>query len=832
MKISIKQRIIYTVLFLSMLLVLMGGMGLYNLNEVNRSLKTVYEDRVVPLKQLKLVADAYAVNMVDAMNKANAGMLTAEETAKNIQQAKADIAREWGAYKATTLTPEEAKLAAESESRFNRANEEINKLEQFLVGKTDIIQGDLIQFIEPLYRAIDPVGEQITALMNLQLDVAKTEYTSAQASYERVKLIAISMIVLGLVLALISCILLLRAISIPLTRAVVIAENIAGGKLDNEITLRDYDEMSLLLNAMHGMQCTVLQFIQAQADMAKQHAAGTTSARMNAEYFSGSFQEMAKETNQLVTSHIQVTEQTVQVIAQYAQGNFDVDMVRLNGDQAQITQAVDQVKQALLAISNDIKLIAEAGAQGNFSVRVDAERYQFKFKAMVEDLNLLINTCDIGFNDILRVANALSQGDLSQTIQKDYPGLFGRAKDGVNHTVFALSSIVAEIETIVAAAAEQGNFSQRLELLDKQGFSARLATLLNRLSEVTETGLRDVMRVANALAEGDLTQQITQDYAGLFGETKDGINATVDKLQILVGEIQQAGRTINIASQEITHGNADLSRRTEAQAANLEETAASSEELASTVKQNAENAIEASQLARNSEQIAKKGACLVQDAVSSMAAINDASSKIVDIISVIDSIAFQTNILALNAAVEAARAGEQGRGFAVVAAEVRNLAQRSAVAAKEIKTLIGDSVNEVERGSHIVNSAGSTMTEIELSIQRVTQIMSEIAEASKEQSAGIAQVNQAVANMDEVTQQNAALVEEAAAAAESLQEQAGQLAELVGVFILKNNSPHTSFAPNKLPLKTASAPTTKVKPIAKPPIQATIKDEDEEWAEF
>jgi methyl-accepting chemotaxis protein len=354
-------------------------------------------------------------------------------------------------------------------------------------------------------------------------------------------------------------------------------------------------------------------------------------------------------------------------------------------------------------------------------------------------------------------------------------------------------------------------------LHDKQGYGARLATLLNRLSDVTETGLRDVMRVANALAEGDLTQTIQQDYRGLFGETKEGINATVHKLQQLVGEIQTAGGTITVASQEIAQGNADLSRRTEAQAANLEETAASSEELASTVKQNAENAIEASQLARNAELIAKKGSGLVQEVVSSMGSINVASRKIVDIISVIDGIAFQTNILALNAAVEAARAGEQGRGFAVVASEVRNLAQRSAVAAKEIKNLIGDSVSEVERGSQIVNTAGSTMNEIEVSIQRVTHIMAEIAAASKEQSAGIGQVNQAVSNMDEVTQQNAALVEEAAAAAESLREQATQLAQLVGVFKL-------SAQHQQLTLHTPKKAQRKPK--------ALHQDDGEEWSEF
>jgi methyl-accepting chemotaxis protein len=212
------------------------------------------------------------------------------------------------------------------------------------------------------------------------------------------------------------------------------------------------------------------------------------------------------------------------------------------------------------------------------------------------------------------------------------------------------------------------------------------------------------------------------------------------------------------------------------------------EELTSTVKQNAENAVVASQLARSSSEVASKGGAVVGKVVETMSSINDASRKIVDIISVIDGIAFQTNILALNAAVEAARAGEQGRGFAVVASEVRNLAQRSASAAKEIKTLISDSVNQVEGGAKLVAEAGSTMTEIENSIQRVTDIMSEISAASAEQSAGIAQVNQAIMQMDEVTQQNAALVEQASAAAESLEEQAQSLAESVSIFKLNHSS--------------------------------------------
>jgi methyl-accepting chemotaxis protein len=241
---------------------------------------------------------------------------------------------------------------------------------------------------------------------------------------------------------------------------------------------------------------------------------------------------------------------------------------------------------------------------------------------------------------------------------------------------------------------------------------------------------------------------------------------------------------MSTASQEIATGNLDLSSRTEQQASSLEETASSMEELTSTVKQNADNARQANSLAASASEVAGKGGTVIAEVVNTMGAINESSRKIVEIISTIDGIAFQTNILALNAAVEAARAGEQGRGFAVVATEVRNLAHRSAAAAKEIKTLISDSVDKVASGSQLVDQAGATMSEVVDSVRRVSDIISEITAASREQSMGIDQINQAIMQMDSVTQQNAALVEESAAAAESLQGQAAQLAAVVGKFVL------------------------------------------------
>jgi methyl-accepting chemotaxis protein len=266
-----------------------------------------------------------------------------------------------------------------------------------------------------------------------------------------------------------------------------------------------------------------------------------------------------------------------------------------------------------------------------------------------------------------------------------------------------------------------------------------------------------------------------------------------ESLVRIVSEVRGGTETIATASHQIATGNLDLSSRTETQASSLEETASSMEELTSTVKQNADSAYQANKLAMSASQVAVKGGTVVAQVVDTMGSINESSRKIVDIIGVIDSIAFQTNILALNAAVEAARAGEQGKGFAVVATEVRQLAQRSAAAAKEIKTLIGDSVEKINHGSRLVDEAGATMDEIVASVKNVTDIMSEITNASREQTSGIEQINLAIAQMDEVTQRNAALVEQEAAAADSLQEQAAQLAHLVSVFKL-DKAPVISMA--------------------------------------
>jgi len=318
-------------------------------------------------------------------------------------------------------------------------------------------------------------------------------------------------------------------------------------------------------------------------------------------------------------------------------------------------------------------------------------------------------------------------------------------------------------------------------ILDEEG---RPVKVVKYATDVTArvAAVAETREVLGKLADGDLTASIQGEFSGDFASLRESINGTMTKLRDLVASILQATDSITGASSEIAKGNADLSQRTEEQASSLEETASTIEELTGTVKQNADNAAQANQLAQDAREQAEKGGNVVRDAVTAMGEINASSKKISDIIGVIDEIAFQTNLLALNAAVEAARAGEQGRGFAVVAAEVRSLAQRSADAAKEIKSLINDSVTKVQDGSKLVDESGETLDQIVTAVGKVSDIISEIAAASAEQSSGIDQVNKAVSQLDEVTQQNASLVEEAAAASKTLDEQAQGLCQSMSFF--------------------------------------------------
>ena len=382
---------------------------------------------------------------------------------------------------------------------------------------------------------------------------------------------------------------------------------------------------------------------------------------------------------------------------------------------------------------------------------------------------------------------------------------------------------------------------QLIILLAVVGFTALIIGILFSafITRSITIPLKGAVEIAKTVAGGELRSHVEVIGRDETSELLAALKEMKDSLVRTVADVRSGTETINVASHEIASGNADLSARTESQASSLEETASSMEELTSTVKQNADNARQANQLAFSASSVAEKGGTVVGEVVQTMGSIKESSRKIVDIIGVIDGIAFQTNILALNAAVEAARAGEQGRGFAVVAAEVRSLAQRSAGAAKEIKALIGDSVEKVDRGSKLVDEAGHTMSLIVTSVKQVADIMGEITAATQEQSNGIEEVNQAIGQMDEMTQQNAALVEQAAAAAESMQEQAERLSLAVSIFKLDKDVLQSAFTPSPTPHQAATElkrPALKAPPrsIPKPASQSkkSAVPNNEEWEEF
>lgn len=441
---------------------------------------------------------------------------------------------------------------------------------------------------------------------------------------------------------------------------------------------------------------------------------------------------------------------------------------------------------------------------------------------------LVLQGMTVQLNQAVTVANAIANGNLNHQIDITAKDETGQLLQAFAKMQTQLSTqIEQEINTVIQAAAI-GDFQQRIDLQGKQGFFYRLSESINDIMNANQAMLEETMRIFAALARGDLTQFIENESRGAFEQLRNDANITVSRLQEIITTIKKTTQVVNHAAAEISQGNTSLSQRTEEQAASLEETAASMEQMTSTVQQNAENSKYASELAKNARDYAIQGGEVVSAAINAMTDINNSSQKITDIIGVINEIAFQTNLLALNAAVEAARAGEQGRGFAVVASEVRNLAQRSATAAKEIKELIQDSVAKVEEGTKLANHSGETLEQIVTAIKKVSDLAAEIASASQEQSSGIHQVNKAIAQLDETTQQNASMVQQVATAGSTMKEQILALSEQVAFFevgYVEEQRQKTS----KKPLFQPRYPKTMMPVTSK---HYFSDEEDEEWQDF
>ncbi|HVI58844.1 MAG TPA: methyl-accepting chemotaxis protein [Luteimonas sp.] len=501
-----------------------------------------------------------------------------------------------------------------------------------------------------------------------------------------------------------------------------------------------------------------------------------------------------------------------------------------------IAGSLQRAVDALRGFADAQRALFEAHQQGEIDERLDATAFPGSFGDMADEINTLVGSHIAVNMRVIEIVGAYARGDLSADIER-MPGKKAQITAAVDAVKAGMQAVNGEIKALVDAAVA-GDFGRRGDAARFEFVYRDMVEGLNALMTSADHGMGEIGTLLAAVAEGDLTRHADADLPGRFGELAANANDTVRRLAQVVGQIRAGSDAISTAAGEIAAGNGDLSQRTEQQAASLEETASSMEELTSTVRQNADNARQANQLAIGAVDVASQGGEVVGRVVHTMSAIHESSRKIVDIIGVIDGIAFQTNILALNAAVEAARAGEQGRGFAVVAAEVRSLAQRSAGAAKEIKQLITDSVSKVEDGNQLVDQAGRTMGEIVTSVKRVTDIIADISAASQEQSTGIEQVNQAITQMDEGTQQNAALVEEATAAARSMEQQSEQLVQTVAVFRLAAGQESQAPAPARPARASVVAMPTAARAAAAMPARKLrgngppASDNDADWQEF
>jgi methyl-accepting chemotaxis protein len=828
MKMSVANRIYALILAAAVGLFSLAGISYYQMNKVYDSTNYANVNTAPSVEVLdEALAQFEQLNSLiwqHMLNTDNTKMLAIEEKVAETHQKLTDTLKSYEKQLSNEKDKEYLDSDLASLAQYDQMGSQV--LTQSLENKKNIARDTLLAG----YEKIEKVQTALSEHRKYNFELGKESATEA-ASTKQKAIILLMVFAACMLAAVVALGLLIKRnlfAQLGLEPALLsdIAKNFVEGNLNQKITLAESDKSSVAYS-IRVLQKTLDGLVQSLQYVSQQHDAGDIDCSVDDTRFKGGYSEMAKGINAMVAGHIEMNRKALSVVKAFGEGDLTVELEQFPGKKAFVNEAVEEVRSNIKALVDDTNLLAQAAVKGQLSTRADATKHHGDFRRIVEGVNNTLDAVIKPLNVAAQYVENIAKGNIPTKITDEYNGDFNSIKNNLNQCIDAVNALIADAASLSKAAVD-GQLSTRADASKHQGDFRKIVEGVNATLDSVIGPLNVAAKYVDDIAQGNIPSKISEAYNGDFNTLKNNLNTCIDAINKLVADasmlseaahegristradagqhhgefrkivegvnqtldmivgpiaaVKEAVEMITTAANEISTGNNDLSSRTEQQASSLEETAASMEELAGTVKQNAENAKQANQLALTASGVAVKGGQVVSEVVNTMSGINESARKIEDIISVIDGIAFQTNILALNAAVEAARAGEQGRGFAVVAGEVRSLAQRSASAAKEIKELITDSVNKTTEGTKLVEDAGSTMQEVVMSVQRVADIISEISAASQEQTTGIDQVNQAVTSMDETTQQNAALVEEAAAAAESLVEQANQLSDVISVF--------------------------------------------------
>jgi len=793
---KIGNRLSILLALLIFILLLIGWVGLQAAKDANAKMERQYANGMLPLEYMGRIETLMQANQLLVLRAiTNPSEGNSKQAVVGITANIDAISKTLKLYQAIEKSEVEQKLVAEFDTKRTAfVKDGLTPMVDALRDNSPARAGLLDETLTNRWIAVAPV---IASIKQLQLEESKARYEASVASASSTQTRVILIIVGALLLTAVAGYFLIRSITLPMQHAVEVAEDVAVGKLDAAIVADRDDEAGHLLGAMAKMQEVLHQFINAQNEMAQQHERGMLDYVMPTQHLQGAYRAMAESVNQLVQSHIAVKMRVVEVISGYADGQLDMPMDRLPGQKARVTEAMDKVQATMrsaaeaatfnerirLSLDSLPVCVTVSNAQAALVHATPPAKELLKMfggasfdtdKFYGNKLSTLFKNPD----DAMRFDQAVRTGEtvdmeiqgrqlrlLARPVNDSHGTPIGRITQWLDRTDEIASE--KELDDIVTAAT-QGQFSGRLCLDNKTGFFVKIASGMNQLVQTCEQGLSDVARVLASVAEGDLTQRITRDYAGLFGKVKDSVNTSSENLTRVIGEVRAAADALTGAANQVSATAQSLSQAANQQAASVEETTSQIDTMSASINQNSDNARVTDGMATKTNKEAVEGGSAVSQTVTAM-------KQIAAKIGIVDDIAYQTNLLALNAAIEAARAGEHGKGFAVVAAEVRKLAERSQEAAKEIGELAGTSVTTAER-------AGKLLVEIVPSIQKTSELVQEIAAASAEQSQSVTQIGGAMGQLSKATQQNASASEELAATSEELSGQAEQLQQSIAFF--------------------------------------------------